>query len=180
MLIRCNYCDKNFYFDDLPSGKDTFCPDCGCKVMKTYATKQTATIKQDRPRPGKTQARVGSPIIRIGQDPAVKTEATKQTAKIKSSKSPPIAELLSIIGGFFGLLGIGHMYLRRKSRGLGILLLGLFLYFIVLAYVNYVILNRPAIGFNSSSNWGLIIFSFIYGLAWILQVLDARKLARPQ
>jgi hypothetical protein len=114
-------------------------------------------------------------LIRTNQTPAAKTHVVKQTAKIKS---PRTAELLSIIGGFFVILRMGHIYLSKKVRGIGILLLGLILYFIVIAYLNYIFWNRPAIGYNSSSNGGLIIFSFIYGLAWILQVCDTRKLAK--
>jgi hypothetical protein len=44
-----------------------------------------------------------------------------------------------------GFLGIGHMYPKRRSSGLLILLAGLFLYLIVLSYVSCVILYHPLI-----------------------------------
>lgn len=40
-------------------------------------------------------------------------------------KSPGTAALIAFIGGLFALPGIGHIYVGKVGRGIGILILGL-------------------------------------------------------
>ena len=43
-------------------------------------------------------------------------------------KSPGTAALIAFIGGLFGLSGIGHIYVGKVGKGIGILILGLVIY----------------------------------------------------
>lgn len=64
----------------------------------------------------------------------------------ESSYSLGLESLMIVV--LFGFLSMGHMYPKRRSTGLLILLAGLFLYLIVLSHVShvsYVILYRPLI-----------------------------------
>ena len=40
-------------------------------------------------------------------------------------KSPGTAALIAFIGGIFGLLGIGHIYVGKVGKGIGILIAGI-------------------------------------------------------
>jgi TM2 domain-containing membrane protein YozV len=50
-------------------------------------------------------------------------------------KSPGTAALIAFIGGIFGLPGIGHIYKGKLGKGIGILILGLFLYAMMIASI---------------------------------------------
>jgi len=47
-------------------------------------------------------------------------------------KSPGTVALIAFIGGIFALPGIGHIYVGKVGRGIGILILGLILYALLL------------------------------------------------
>src|ERR1044071_4397442 len=50
-------------------------------------------------------------------------------------KSPGTAALIAFIGGIFALPGIGHIYVGKVGKGIGILVGGLFLYIIMIASI---------------------------------------------
>lgn len=114
-----------------------------------------------------------------------------------------------ILGFFFGLFlfnGIGHMYIGKVRRGVGILLLGWFIYSVILSFMIF------AVGLNfaqlygdytgqdemfgidnttmlpSSSNANsesvnlsliyIIVFALVYIIFCIVQAADANRLAK--
>ena len=90
---------------------------------------------------------------------------TYSKAKKLPYKSPIKSALIAFIGGIFGLLGIGHMYVGKKRKGFGILAVGLVLFAvaITLSFLS------PLIG---------IILSIGYIIMFIWQIFSATKLAK--
>jgi TM2 domain-containing membrane protein YozV len=80
-------------------------------------------------------------------------------------KSPGTSALIAFIGGIFGLPGIGHIYVGKVGRGIGILLLGLVLYILTIVFV----FVFPPIA---------LIFSIGYLILFIWQIFSARNLAK--
>ena len=66
-------------------------------------------------------------------DYSQKPESVKEVRVIQTvpHKSPGTAALIAFIGGIFGFMGIGHIYVGRVGRGIAILLGGFMLYILV-------------------------------------------------
>ena len=102
-------------------------------------------------------------------------------------KSPGTAALIAFIGGIFGLPGIGHIYVGKVAKGIGILILGLILYAVfAISLFSIPFLAMPG-EFNLTSNVSSIgtggagimaIFAILYLIFFIWQIFNARKLAR--
>jgi TM2 domain-containing membrane protein YozV len=87
-------------------------------------------------------------------------------------KSPGIAAVLALVPGFFGLMGIGHIYVGRLGRGIALLIVGIILGFLswgsfILGFVTFGI---------TFIFW--IIFAIILFILWIWQTYDAYNLAK--
>src|SRR5688500_2700424 len=50
-------------------------------------------------------------------------------------KSPGTAALIAFIGGIFALLGLGHIYVGKVERGIGILISGIIIYVLLIILV---------------------------------------------
>ncbi len=102
-------------------------------------------------------------------------------------KSPGTAALIAFIGGIFGLPGIGHIYVGKVGKGIGILILGLILYaLIVITIVSVGFLasieqTDPA-AVDDSSGVGALGFMLLSSVAYLVlfiwQIFNARKLAK--
>jgi len=104
-------------------------------------------------------------------------------------KDPGLTALIAIIAGFFGLWGIGHIYIGKVARGIALLILGIviqwFLGIIFFVGITFGVTFGPGphemmygpgiFGFMlfASIIWLLII---IVGLIW--QAYDAYSLAK--
>lgn len=84
--------------------------------------------------------------------------------RIERPRSQPVAILLAVIPGLFGLLGIGHMYIGRRRRGACYLLFG----FLVIV---------PAIIYPPSFSPEHAVLMGIFAVLWILQIVDVYRLA---
>ena len=102
-------------------------------------------------------------------------------------KSPGTAALIAFIGGIFALPGIGHIYVGKVGRGIGILILGLILYALSVATIFSVgflaSLEQP----NSAPEYAsagigaiamMLVFSIAYIVLFIWQIFNSRKLAK--
>ena len=97
-------------------------------------------------------------------------------------KSPGTAALIAFIGGIFGLQGIGHIYVGKVGRGIGILISGIVIFALLVITVvsmqSLLILDPN----ESSIGIGVILLMIILGVAyfvlWIWQIFNARKLAK--
>ena len=101
-------------------------------------------------------------------------------------KSPGTAALIAFIGGIFGLLGIGHIYVGKVGKGIGILIAGITiaaLFFItIMMGIMGPILGMGPLMMIDPNQMPLIILPFILGISylvlWIWQIFNAKKLAR--
>jgi TM2 domain-containing membrane protein YozV/predicted RNA-binding Zn-ribbon protein involved in translation (DUF1610 family) len=96
-------------------------------------------------------------------------------------KSPGTAALIAFIGGLFGLLGVGHIYVGKIGKGIGILITGFVIAFLLIIMVVFL----QGIFFfevdeSSSAGVAIIMFTFgiVYLVLWIWQIFNARKMAR--
>jgi hypothetical protein len=62
----------------------------------------------------------------------------------QSARDPNTAYLIELVGGFFGLLGLGYLYLGRTNEGIPRLII--WLIYNVIAYVVIVLLSTIFIG----------------------------------
>ncbi len=175
--IFCNQCNKGFDFNNLPPNRPIFCPDCGNPAIRIDTSELLQRMKS---------------VSRNGNQVGSKTADTidpLRTKKVISSPPPDYSHrpkkfssrkalVLSSFGVIFGILGIGHLYIKQKSKGIGFLVVGLIFYFIVLSYVNYIFWNRPLTGFNPDTNIGIVFFSIIYFLIWLWQFIDLKRIIR--
>ena len=101
-------------------------------------------------------------------------------------KSPGTAALIAFIGGIFGLLGIGHIYVGKVGKGIGILIAGIIIVALFVITIMMGIMG-PILGMGpmmmmDPSQMSLIILPFILGISyvvlWIWQIFDARKLSK--
>jgi hypothetical protein len=108
-------------------------------------------------------------------------------------KSARKAIIIAIVGGLFGLQGIGHMYVGKLGKGFGILTTGVALILIPFFIAVYLSLFLPedielhplALPTDNNSDslfvlLGAVAVSFVIGylLLFVWQVFDVRKLAR--
>ena len=99
-------------------------------------------------------------------------------------KSPGTAALIAFIGGIFGLPGIGHMYVGKVGRGIGILILGLVLYVVTLfitigAFASLGTTSPESAGSATIGAIGvLIVLIIVYIVFFIWQIFNARKMAK--
>ena len=88
-------------------------------------------------------------------------------------KSVGTALTLSIILGLVGIMGIGHFYAGRHSKGIQILLLGLFMIFFVVSGIILPLLSSTVQYTDNSFN--IMLFTVPLILLYIWQIYDARK-----
>ena len=95
-------------------------------------------------------------------------------------KSPGTAALIAFIGGIFGLQGIGHIYVGKVGKGIGILIAGIIIAALLVITTMMGIMGPMMM--MDPSQVPLIILSFILGIAyfvlWIWQIFNASKLAK--
>lgn len=101
-------------------------------------------------------------------------------------KSPGTAALIAFIGGIFALPGIGHIYVGKLGRGIGILIIGLILYALTVIMITSVgflasfeqpsLSNDASVGIGALA--GMLVFSIAYIVLFIWQIFNARKLAK--
>lgn len=117
-----------------------------------------------------------------------KTEKTPEVSKTQAETTPKLPEetpsirpkredmtlVLSVVLGLISLPGIGHIYIGKIARGVGILALSLLISTISVFDVTGIIPKSASQSFTSSYLLPIMIVGFL-GL-YIFQVLDSRKL----
>lgn len=91
-------------------------------------------------------------------------------------KNNGLAFLIAIIAGVFGFCGIGHIYIGKVLRGVLIMFIGWIPFGIgILVFLaEFISQNDPMIqGLDLS-----MIFGIVYVILWIIQALDANRLAK--
>ncbi len=94
------------------------------------------------------------------------------SSAIVQYKSPGVAVVLSLILGVVGLMGIGHLYVGKLSKGLSLLIVGIILGILtwgsfITGFVTF------GLGFLASASFGLMLFAL-----WFWQMWDTYVLAK--
>ena len=87
-------------------------------------------------------------------------------------KRPRTAVLLALVLGIIGPMGVGHVYVGKRGRGMILLIIG-----IILAILTW---GRFFLGFikQTIGTTGAIIIDLVFTAIWILQAYDAYRLAK--
>ena len=117
-------------------------------------------------------------------------------------KNGGVAFILAFFFGMFLFNGVGHMYIGKVRRGVGIMLLGWFIYAVVLLVMVFVIglnitqlsgANETMLGFDNNEMVPsndvtleylspilpfLFVFALVYLTFWIVLAADANRLAK--
>ena len=97
---------------------------------------------------------------------------------VNDYKSQGTTLLLSILLGFLGILGIGHIYLGRKKRGILLFVGGLFLIWsILMLTVGATMLygSTPLAGYVTTANNFVPVYLIPYLGLYIWQIIDAKR-----
>ena len=127
-----------------------YCPKCGEPVPSNSLTCPKCYTKIP-PEPAKTEKKSGG------------TDA--------KGKSNTIRMILSIVPGFFGILGLGQIYRNYKQkRGYVFLLLGLFF---AIGAITLLLFPIPEFFVSVFKTIAGIGMGFIYAILFLLSVLDS-------
>jgi O-antigen ligase len=91
-------------------------------------------------------------------------------------KNNGLSFLIAIIAGVFGFCGIGHIYIGKVLRGVLIMFIGWIPFGIgIIVFLSEFISQNDSLigGFDLS-----MIFGIVYVVIWIIQALDANRLAK--
>ena len=94
------------------------------------------------------------------------TQAVVQPVVVTQNKNPGTAVLIALIAGFFGFQGIGHMYIGKTGKGIGLLLIGWVLAISMAIFILAGIIPMFIL-------MGIVIFAY-----WIWQAYDVNGLAK--
>lgn len=125
----------------------TYCPKCGAKIEGV----DTKVSHNDN----------NNALTGERKEPAYQPSVVAQLPY----KSPGTAALIAFIGGLLGLPGIGHIYVGKLGKGIGILILGLVVY----AFMIISVFTLSAIA---------LFFSIGFLSLFIWQIFNARTQAR--
>lgn len=155
-MTACAKCDSEVLDDQ------TSCPSCG-NALKP----QTAAIFCEGCG-GKIDSR-NAPCPKCGH--------TKNSGMPTQYKSEGTTMVLSIVLGLLGLQGIGHLYLGRVGRGVGLLVGSIILYYAGWTLVSFgaAFIILPAL---LPLLIGGIVLLVVSLAIFIWQILDARKLCK--
>src|SRR5260370_14810599 len=126
---------------------------------------QLQTILKNKQRAEK----IKSDLVQRSIPPQTKPKLVDEN--IVTRKNEEITLVLAIVLGLVSLQGIGHIYIRKIARGIGILVLSLLLSTLC---ISYLVVHISIPSFMSSFFLPLLVVGYL-GL-YIFQVLDSRKL----
>jgi len=98
----------------------------------------------------------------------------KHEPTIISIKNEEVALILSVVLGLVSLQGIGHMYVRRIARGVGILVLSLLIAALSISFVIGIIPKETIP--STVSAFFLPVLASGYFMLYVFQILDSRRL----
>lgn len=103
------------------------------------------------------------------------------------TKNSGLAAVLALVLGFFGIWGVGHIYVGKIGKGIALLILGIILQWVIGFFVffgamffgfSYGFMHRGIAGFLGGFLVPIIIWGLITLAIFIWQVYDAYKLAK--
>jgi len=159
---------------------DPFCSNCGAKVAPSEVSPAPVSQIESKTHCPNCKSEV-NPRAQFCWHCGGKLQGT---GEIKSKK---VVLVLAILVGLLGILGMGHLYLGRLTRGFVLLFVGLAIevlnwVFIIALYssrqkqVDY--FNRTTYSYNNGWLVGLILVGIVGIALWIWQIFDARRIYR--
>lgn len=148
---------------------EKFCSYCGQRLsLGTEGEQYRSTEQYEQPK---------DQFADLGQDQEGRYATGRPPyAFYTPPKSPGVAALLALLLGFFGLFGIGHIYVGKIVKGIVLLVIG------IVAMPLFVL--SSFFGFSFLGDSGIrawIILAIIAGIAWLViwiwQTFDAYRLA---
>jgi hypothetical protein len=103
------------------------------------------------------------------------------------TKNSGLAAILALILGFFGLWGVGHIYVGKITKGIVLIILGVFIGGVIGRFVGFGFLGSIFVGISDPYYFrytpvaaivGIIMWFAITIGCWLWQVYDAYKLAK--
>jgi len=101
-----------------------------------------------------------------------------------SFKNGGVAFILAFFLGLFFFNGVGHMYIGKVRRGVGIMILGWIIYSILFIFLVSSFVPVFIQTYNSNNNdfsqsfFSISLFGAIYFIYLIIQAADANRLAK--
>lgn len=206
MPIFCSHCNKDFNFENIPDDRPVFCPDCGLSATivdasellpktknsnKSSNSPDTSPSLTDKLPPLNPVETMKTPSSTSTDQPPTSTDQPRTTWKknhfhtVRTKKSVPpnwhyshrTVLILSSLGSLLGIPGIGHLYIKKKLKGIGFLISGLFFYISIMAFLNTIYWNRPE-EFDPDSYAGLGFVIFCYLLICLVHFIDIIRLTK--
>lgn len=146
VMTYCRNCGKE------AMAEDKFCQFCGLSLGQLIEA-------QEKPKETHASA-TSSESVRV--DARYSSDHKDTSISFKDGRN---AKFIALIGGFFGLCGLGHIYIGQRSKGVGILAVGLALS----VFSTYSLLT-------GNINIGMAVF-VIYIPLWIWQIIDVGQKA---
>ena len=154
----------------IPDGS-LYCPFCGAK--QDVAVPSNAQVPPVNPTP-----------------PAVPSQPYAPQTVVYKEKDEGITALLALVGGLFGLWGIGHLYVGEVKKGIMLLILGFLVQLLPMGAIMVLFMGFAPMYMNpyppqpgpqlmfSLSFFALAIWGIIVLVLFIWQVFDAYNTAK--
>ncbi|WP_428323713.1 hypothetical protein [Nitrosopumilus sp.] len=124
--------------------------------------------------------------MKDGEDEDLRKELDEAKERIKNLERPSVNDyksqgttlVLSILLGLIGILGIGHIYVGKKKRGVLILVGGLFLVWIILMLTVGAAMiygSTPLAGYIATANSFVPLYLIPFLALYIWQIIDSKK-----
>jgi hypothetical protein len=201
MPIFCSQCNKDFNFENIPTGSPVFCPDCGLSATIIDESEILQKTKKGNRSSNShdTSSSLTDKLPPLNPVGTMKTEPTSSTSigephttwskdlfhTIRTKKSAPTSRhysrhtvlILSSLGSLLGVPGIGHLYIKKKLKGICFLISGLFFYIFIFFFLNEIYWNRPE-KFDPDSYGGLGFVVMVYLLICLAHFIDIIRLTK--
>ena len=173
----CTGCGHSF------TDETNFCPSCGKMVvpgtdpLETISSRPSTTLERPQyrryPDPYLPQDHPGQKT----PDPGPEAYQGRQLTD-RSAKDPRLAMTLAAVLGLFGIMGIGHIYMRKIAKGIVLLIVGGFFALLSLASI-YLIFQPDEFSLEVKIVTAVMMSTpFLLILIW--QIFDAPKPTRSR
>ncbi len=112
---------------ELEEGMD-FCPRCGCMKDKSYVIDDSGNTSRVCPQCGEPVGRFDEFCGHCGGK--LEQPVAMQMPFPRMKKNGNLALVLAILPGFFNVFGLGHLVMKRYSRGAMFLAMSLILWYL--------------------------------------------------
>jgi len=117
--------------------------------------------------------------VRVDYQPV---QPQQPSAPVTSHASPLVAAILALGPGFFGLMGLGHIYVRSLAKGLVLLVVGAVLGLFTWVLIFGLLLSPTSFAGGDLDTTGLIgatlLFALIFFPLWLWEAYDAYSIAK--